>query len=381
MMDLFLKFDINIFSTLMLLLILMIMGQRRDTLSYSSRLFKRLIFVNILMLNLEIVSWMFDLKAGTFNWYANYVSNMAFAWLGPLITCVWASYVDYRMFGSMERLKKKWYYVQPMILNTLLLIVNLFVPIVFSVSPENVYSREPFMWLIIVNNSLMLIYICYLAFKNRAVIQKKIIYMILLFVCLPAVTAGFQVLIYGVFIMWPMMAICLVVTYIYIETASTSFDYLTGLYSRLRLDEYIDYLIGTHQEFGVIMLDLNDFKKINDTYGHHKGDEALIAFSKSLSKVFVREKMVGRFAGDEFIVITSALSQEKRDVYIKELDQILTRLNQFEASPYKLEYSEGYCGSVEFNKVTYKDLVNTADERMYVQKSLKKNNKPSQLES
>ncbi len=309
MIEFFLKFDINFFSVILLMLIVLIMSQRRDTMSYSSRLFKLLIFVNIYMLIMEVVSWKFDMLTGTFNWYANYMSNMVFGWSTPMITCVWASYIDYRMFGSMERLKRRWYYIHPMIANTVLFAINVFTPIIFSVNSENVYSRESYMWLIVLINSATLFYICHLAYTNRSVIQRRIIYAVLMFVFLPAITAGLQVVLYGVFVLWPMMAVTLVITYIYLETASTSFDYLTGLYSRLRVDEYIDYMIGTNQAFGVIMLDLNDFKKINDNYGHHKGDGALVIFSNALMKVFSSEKMTARFAGDEFLVITKKLTE------------------------------------------------------------------------
>ena len=372
MMELFLKFDINFFSVVMLLLIVMIMSQRRDTMSYSSRLFKMLIIVNIYMLLLEVVSWQFDTLPGSFNWYANYMSNMIFAWSTPLITCVWACYMDYRMFGSVERLKRRLFYSHPIIANTVLIIINLFTPLVFSVSVDNVYAREPGMWLIVLINSMTLFYICYLAYANRSMIQRRIIYVVLMFVCLPAIAAGLQVMLYGVFIMWPMMAVTLVITYIYLETASTSFDYLTGLYSRLRLDEYIDYMISTNQKFGVIMLDLNDFKSINDNYGHHRGDGALVIFSNVLMKVFGSEKMTARFAGDEFLVVTHKLSDEDLGKYKARLAEVVHSRTRNAGVEYDIEFSLGYCAADEFEETSYEKIINCADERMYKDKALTK---------
>jgi len=368
MIETFLRFDISLYSALMLTLILLMMGQRKDTMSISSRLFRRLIYVNIYMLLMEIVSWQFDGLPGTFNWYANYISNMLFGWSTVLITCVWAAYVDFRIFGSVKRLRKRWYYVQPLIANTILFVINLFWPIVFSVSPENVYARESYMWLTVLINSVGMGYLCYLAYKNRSTIQKKVVLAILLFISLPAVTAGLQVLIYGVFILWPMMAVTLVVTYIYLETTSTSSDYLTGLFSRLRLDEYIDVLLNTDQSFGVIMLDLNDFKQINDTYGHHKGDEALIMFSNALNKVFHNEKMVGRYAGDEFVIVTEVLSPEELNQYNIQLDKTLDFNNQLSLSEYKISYSMGYQSSLEMENLSYSTMLNGADQKMYKSK-------------
>jgi len=368
MIELFLKFDISFFSVLMLLLILGTMGQRKDTMSYSSRLFRRLIFVNIFMLMLEIVSWKFDMKPGRFNWYANYISNMLFAWSTPMITCVWASYIDYRIFGSAERLRSRWFYIQPLLANTVLIIINLMVPIIFSVSQTNVYAREPFMWLIVLINSIALLYLCYLAYKNRATIQKEVVFMILLFVLLPAITAGLQVMIYGVFILWPMMAVIIVVTYIFLETTSTSNDYLTGLFSRVRVDEYIDYLLSTNQQFGVIMFDLNDFKQINDTYGHHQGDAALIVFSKALSRVFANEKMVARYAGDEFVVVSNIIDEVQLKMYREQLEEVLDHELRTWKESVEITFSLGYHDCNMTENPSYKILLNEADKKMYIDK-------------
>ncbi len=377
MLNTFLKFDVSIFSVILLLLILVTLEHRKDTMSYTSRLFRRLVFINIFMLVMEIVSWQFDMKPGSFNWYANYIANMVFGWATPIITCMWAVYVDYRIFGSVKRLRKRWYYMQPIIANTILFTINLFIPIVFRVSPENVYSRQPFMWMIVLINTLTLAYMCGLAYKNRSITPKKVINTILMFVFLPALAAGVQVAVYGVFVMWPTMAVTLVATYIYLETSSTSSDYLTGLYSRIRLDEYIDLLLNTDQEFGVIMLDLNDFKSINDTFGHHIGDEALVLFSNALSKVFHNEKMTGRYAGDEFVIVTHILDETQLEVYNNQIDEFIKYGTEVSQSNYDLSFSMGYQGSVELSAPTYSTMMNAADAKMYSNKKLFKEAKKS----
>jgi hypothetical protein len=97
-MTFFLKFDISFFSILMLLLLLLVLHIRKETQSMSTRLFKRIVWVNILMLNLEILSWRFDGQVGRLNYFFNYTFNMLLVWLTPLITTAWASYLDYKMF-------------------------------------------------------------------------------------------------------------------------------------------------------------------------------------------------------------------------------------------------------------------------------------------
>ncbi len=244
MIDLFLQFDISLYSVLLLCGVLFTMHMQKATESYSGKFFRWLVSVNIYMLIFEIVSWQFDGLPGQFNWYANYISNWLFGWSTPIITCVWASYIDYQMFGSVDRLRKRWFYIYPVVANTILFIINFFSPIVFSVSPDNVYAREPFMWMIIVINTATLFYICWMGYQNRHTIQREIGFVLIMFVAFPAVAAAIQVMVYGAFILWPMMAVTLVITYIFLETVSSSKDYLTGVYSRNRVDQYIDLLLA-----------------------------------------------------------------------------------------------------------------------------------------
>jgi diguanylate cyclase (GGDEF)-like protein len=80
-------------------------------------------------------------------------------------------------------------------------------------------------------------------------------------------------------------------------------DPLTGLENRRRVESSIDYHIGRRKVFSVLMLDLNGFKQMNDTLGHLAADEVLKQFSAGLKSGFRATDVVGRFGGDEFIVV------------------------------------------------------------------------------
>jgi len=89
---------------------------------------------------------------------------------------MWASYIDYNIFGSLERLKRRYYYLFPMIISAILIVINFFSPFIFSVSSENVYSRERFMWLLVIQNTMLLIYLWREAVKNRKNIKNEVIF-------------------------------------------------------------------------------------------------------------------------------------------------------------------------------------------------------------
>jgi diguanylate cyclase (GGDEF)-like protein len=324
------------------------------------------------MLMLEILSWQFDGLSGEFNWYANYFVNLLFSWSTPLITCVWASYIDFHMFHSYSRLKKRWFYLQAMIIMIIFMIVNLFTPFIFSVSENNVYSREPYMWLIIVLNTSMVIYKWIDAYKNKDKINRQIVVSMLAFLLLPTIAAVIQVLVYGAFIIWPIMSITIIVFYIHLETVSTSTDYLTGLMSRFRMDDHINYLIGKKESFGLVIIDLDDFKFINDKYGHAFGDKALRLFSKNLKKSFNKNSIVGRFGGDEFIIITKSLTNTEIAINFNKLSKKITETSLVNNIPFDINYSLGYHFWEKNENLSYEELLNLADKDMYKNKKEQK---------
>lgn len=101
-------------------------------------------------------------------------------------------------------------------------------------------------------------------------------------------------------------------------------DYLTGLPNRRmlyeKLDEAIERLNTQNQPFIILMLDLDDFKVINDQLGHEYGDKVIIEFGKRISEAIGDEGIAARLGGDEFIVLVNHYSTEE------ELLQFIQRL-------------------------------------------------------
>ncbi len=89
-------------------------------------------------------------------------------------------------------------------------------------------------------------------------------------------------------------------------------DTLTGLFNRRRLDEALDYEAEKNSRyntgFSVILMDVDYFKSVNDTYGHHVGDQVLIGISEILRDNTRSTDMVGRWGGEEFIILCPEIS-------------------------------------------------------------------------
>jgi len=80
-------------------------------------------------------------------------------------------------------------------------------------------------------------------------------------------------------------------------------DTLTSVANRRSIEARMEWLIMQNEIFCVVMLDLNGFKQINDSHGHAAGDDLLVQFAKELESNVRSNDLVGRWGGDEFIVV------------------------------------------------------------------------------
>lgn len=111
-------------------------------------------------------------------------------------------------------------------------------------------------------------------------------------------------------------------------TEQAHFDSLTGLPNRFlsldRLSQLLQEAKQQREKIAVLFLDLDDFKKVNDSLGHETGDQLLVEAGKRLDSVLDAGDMVGRLGGDEFIVLLEGLdgSRDAQAVAEKLLDQL-----------------------------------------------------------
>ncbi len=154
-------------------------------------------------------------------------------------------------------------------------------------------------------------------------------------------------------------------------------DALTGLPNRLssleRLSRTLQRLSADRDSLAVLLLDLDDFKIINDSWGHAAGDVVLMEVGLRLTSVLDSSEMVARLGGDEFIIVSAAGASEKE--YSGLAQKLIDTFN----APFKIGNSETYLGGSVGVAVYPKDgdtagqLVRCADLAMYQSKALGKN--------
>ncbi|WP_420588606.1 diguanylate cyclase [Bacterioplanoides sp.] len=92
-----------------------------------------------------------------------------------------------------------------------------------------------------------------------------------------------------------------------------SFDFLTSVYSRRKFLELAERLLARSDSMPIacLMLDVDDFKKINDTLGHEVGDQVLVEFSQLLSNMIRPNDLLGRYGGDEFLILMPGVDKSQ----------------------------------------------------------------------
>ncbi|ELO0856972.1 TPA: cyclic di-GMP phosphodiesterase [Citrobacter amalonaticus] len=146
-------------------------------------------------------------------------------------------------------------------------------------------------------------------------------------------------------------------------------DTITGLPNRNAIHELINEAIeqAGDSQVGIVYLDLDNFKKVNDAYGHMFGDQLLQAVSLALLSCLEENQLLARLGGDEFIVLASQTSQSSLEAVAS---RILTRLRQ----PFRIGLIEVYTGcSVGIAMAPQhgedsSNLIRNADTAMYTAK-------------
>ena len=167
--------------------------------------------------------------------------------------------------------------------------------------------------------------------------------------------------------------ILMMVFYIQSIEIRISIDPLTTLNNRGQLTRYAAQKSNLFQEGRrtvVVMMDIDQFKEINDTYGHAEGDKALVLIAESLKKV-VRStntpSFLGRYGGDEFILIVHPAAVEEVDRMIADIREEVAR----HETPYVLSVSAGY-DELLGEQDSVQNCIRRADKKLYLDKEYRK---------
>ncbi len=162
------------------------------------------------------------------------------------------------------------------------------------------------------------------------------------------------------------------------EVRLSTIDHLTNIYNKRFINGFllkeIERSRRLNKQFSIVICDMDDFKRINDTYGHLSGDMVIKSFSQIINKSIRTLDVTGRYGGDEFVIILPETSSE--DAY-----GIIDRLRiEIEGTDFRVISKEKVSITASFGIATFPqdgmssdDLIIASDERLYKAKNLGKN--------
>lgn len=163
------------------------------------------------------------------------------------------------------------------------------------------------------------------------------------------------------------------------ETAlrKSHYDTLTGLFNRSYFDEAYSQQVALakrySEEFTVLFLDIDNFKALNDTYGHHCGDTVLKTIGDTIAQEKRDSDIAARFGGEEFIILLTHSDNISSYVFAERLRQKIAHLEfSFSGVSHKITVSGGLA-SFPFNSTLPEELIEMADSAMYLSKGAGKN--------
>ena len=372
-----LLFNIGINTYSCIITIIILYSYKRsfaDT--YDVRLIRKIEITVILILLTDIGMWVLNGKSGHFIHVVSIADNILYFILQIALALAWVRYAYYRIFGQdMSRMKKNILIFIPFILLSLIVITSPLNEWLFYLDDANYYHRGVLstpMFVLILALLLSATVTALVQYKKAVFIDRKKELLTIAFFAAPPILGGVaQTVFYGISMVWPCVVISSLLVLLDKQSQAILQDPLTGLNNRRNIERYLrTNKEGLNRAITLFMLDINDFKRINDEYGHKLGDTALIQTANILREIFSdTTAFLARYGGDEFMIIMrqgEESTAEKTAQKIRNSFDAFGRTKQF---PLQLSVSIGYTISTGKDDEIIADLLKEADANMYRDKA------------
>lgn len=259
----------------------------------------------------------------------------------------------------------------PAVLGLVLTTVSLFNGMIYSIDVQNVYQRGNYFYLIVIVDFLCFVFgVIYLLYYRESF--KKRDFSLFVFFPIPVIIGGvLQATFYGVELTGLTLAITLLIVYLQMQNSQANKDYLTLLYNRGVSETYLQHLLQNKKRTGFvggIMMDVNNFKLINDLHGHDLGDRSLRYISRILTESFKNKWFIARYGGDEFILLKEMSSAQELTKEVANFNEHLDIFNELENLPFPLSISIGYASVAPSDDMYGPTFIKLLDNLMYTNK-------------
>lgn len=363
------KIDLSIVVLIFLIIIIFLYKSKFNIKDKANKILITIMILSSLVLFLEVLdAIVLQHQYSSLVCITKLINIVGFA-LSPVVSYLWLVYINKNLDIKMNTKVL----ITPTIINTILALTTYHNGFIFSINSSNNYLRGPLFMVPILITYLYFMIALFTIKKNKLKIDEKEYRYLILFEIIPIIAILAQVIFIELTIVWSSVGISIIIYYIYIQEKLITYDSLTKLWNRFTFESYVaNSLINKRVCFSLIYIDVDDFKLINDTYGHDEGDIALKCIAKFLKDYFINIGKVARIGGDEFIVIVDSCSNIKLDKIVYDMEIELHNYNNMLDGKYNISLSCGY-GIFDDKYEDLDSFVKSVDELMYINKKNKKN--------
>jgi len=309
---------------------------------------------------------------------ANLILSAVHLFLTGFVCWLWLyNVVNWRKRGTKKVLGvHRFFWRIPLMILAILCITSLWTGWLFAIDSENHFHRGSLYPVYLTISYFYFVMSAYLILTEMKRLTdhfaKRELQRLLLIYTLPFGCSILGEIFYGLLSTWPAVTLTLIAVFVGFQNYEISTDSLTGLNNRRRFDKYISSAsteIYPSRKLFLLMMDINHFKKINDTFGHLEGDCALMEAAALLRQACMDDDIfLARYGGDEFVAVGMFEDREEAEQYKKKIRNRFDRRNRKEQILYQLVLSIGIAEYHMELSDGLETLIREADQNMYYEK-------------
>lgn len=296
-----------------------------------------------------------------------------------LLAFLWFYFAEQRIDRPIRRKRGFWIIMLiPLLVYAVLCFASIWTRWLYDFDSNGIYMRGP---LFVAQNLfayfyflLATIHALVVGLREKSPLRKARLFHLAAFITAPAGAGIIQLFVGGYPFVAPGICIAIIFIFVSIQGTLVHTDSLTDLNNRKRAEAYFEDLLPQASEeaaFYVFMMDIDRFKRINDTYGHVAGDRALRIFADALRQTENEFRgFIARYGGDEFIAIIREVNLGEPKFFAERLARNLESHCLTKDCPYVLTASTGWSKCTD-PETRLPDLVADADEMLYRNKGKK----------
>lgn len=360
-------------SIVILILLFSSIKQQSRAVQQKNRYFLMLVLLNVAVMSFKILMELYQGYTSGLEEVIMYVSTAAYYMTSVFIVLYWLLYLQYHVKGESVSNRKLLYFYAPFILMAFVSVVlsSFGIKAMYTITPYGTIERHVMYGIVVFTEYIIMLASILYVLWHKNDLSKFEFLTLIAYQIPPAIGIILNETLSHVDLIWPSMTISLLMVYTNIQSRMTNTDPLTGVFNRREYEKQVGFLSQTKQgkkKVSALMIDIDDFKKINDENSHQMGDIALVEIGQILQKSVRKNDFIARIGGDEFCVIIESDQESVLHDVINRINYQLDLYNKDRDKPKQIHLSIGYGIYDAAYHGSFKVFFDRLDRQMYEDK-------------